>query len=176
MNPTLQAPIRDLRRIPFHGLLAVLLFIVLSGAMAAARAAGGPADPVRLIVVFQPGTPDAAQIAHSLANGEGTQPDHVYTRVVQGFAITLPAAAAQRFVDAMRRNPMVAYVEQDVDIQANQVETTTVATPFSGLDRIDQRTGIVRPATLAVSCGVRRMSSALSICAWPWASIQVPVR
>ncbi|MNG37686.1 hypothetical protein D3C84_1251090 [compost metagenome] len=42
--------------------------------------------------------------------------------------------------------------------------------------RIDQLTGIVRPATLAVSCGVRLMSLACNNCVAPRASIQVPVR
>ncbi|MNM85051.1 hypothetical protein D3C81_971570 [compost metagenome] len=41
---------------------------------------------------------------------------------------------------------------------------------------IDQRTGISRPATLTLSCGVRLMSPACNNCVCPRASIQVPVR
>jgi hypothetical protein len=41
---------------------------------------------------------------------------------------------------------------------------------------IDQLTGIERPATLALSFTVRRMSPAFNSCVCPWASIHVPVR
>jgi len=57
---------------------------------------------------------------------------HVYQRVLNGFAVRLPAAAAE----ALARDPRVAYVEQDQEISLSATQTNP---PSWGLDRIDQR-------------------------------------
>ena len=54
---------------------------------------------------------------------------HLYRRALKGFAIRLPAAAAEK----LARDPRVQYVEEDGVLSGTQVST-----PW-GLDRIDQR-------------------------------------
>jgi subtilisin family serine protease len=56
-------------------------------------------------------------------------PRHVYTAAVRGFAAELTAGQ----LNALRRNPAVAYIEQDAEYHAAQTSV-----PWN-LDRIDQR-------------------------------------
>jgi subtilisin family serine protease len=64
----------------------------------------------------------------SVAAVAGATPRHVYTAALNGFAASLNAGQ----VNALRRNPNVAYVEQDQVAAAQQ-------TIHWGLDRIDQQ-------------------------------------
>lgn len=88
--------------------------------------------PGRYIVVLKPqvANPAAAGAALVAAAGPGAQLHHSYRSAIKGFAATLPDAAVQ----ALRRSPMVDYIEQDqtVSLQASQSGATW------GLDRIDQ--------------------------------------
>jgi subtilisin family serine protease len=89
--------------------------------------AGEPV-PDRYIVVFKNDVRDVPGLARQLAKAHGTEPRFTYQHAIKGFSATLPAQAA----DALRRNPNVAYVEQDKRVQAVQVGSW-------GLDRVDQR-------------------------------------
>jgi aqualysin 1 len=93
-------------------------------------AAPGQGIRDRYIVVFHDGTADAPGLAQRLVAAHGGRVHFTYQHALRGFAATLAPAA----VDALRRNPNVAYVEQDGI-------ATAVATQYSapwGLDRIDQ--------------------------------------
>ncbi|HEX6940485.1 MAG TPA: S8 family peptidase [Longimicrobiales bacterium] len=94
-------------------------------------AAADRAIPDRYIVVFDGGVADAPGLARALVAAGGGVVHHTYRHALKGFAATLPPAA----LDAIRRNPNVAYVEQDqvVTVVATQTNATW------GLDRIDQR-------------------------------------
>ena len=83
------------------------------------------------IVVFRDDVADAPGLAQSLARAHGASPAHTYQHALKGFAAQLPEQA----VEALRRNPNVAYVEQDQVVRA--VGTQSPAT--WGLDRVDQR-------------------------------------
>jgi subtilisin family serine protease len=83
------------------------------------------------IVVFRDDVADAPGLAQSLARAHGASPKYTYQHAIKGFAAQLPEAA----VEALRRNPNVAYVEQDQVVRA--VGTQSPAT--WGLDRVDQR-------------------------------------
>ncbi len=91
-------------------------------------------DPIadRYIVVFKPSVLESAGEARrqvAMAQGEL----HLtFTRVIRGYAATLSAAG----LAAVRRSPVVSYVEQDQRVYADEVENPT---PSWGLDRIDQR-------------------------------------
>jgi aqualysin 1 len=61
----------------------------------------------------------------------GVEPRYVYTRALNGFAGTLNAGQ----LNALRRNPQVAYIEQDGRVSI----ATTQSGATWGLDRIDQR-------------------------------------
>jgi subtilisin family serine protease len=61
----------------------------------------------------------------------GVAPRHVYTAAVNGFAANL----SQGQLDALRRNPAVAWIEQDAVYHATALGTP----PPWNLDRIDQR-------------------------------------
>ena len=84
----------------------------------------------RYIVVFRDATHDAPGLARRLVAAHGGALHFTYTHALRGFAATLPPAA----VEAVRRNPNVAYVEHDGIATAS---TTQYSAPW-GLDRIDQ--------------------------------------
>ena len=92
-----------------------------------ARGAPGKTIPDRWIVVFDQDVADAPGLARRLTEAHGGTLHHSYRHAIKGFAATLPAPA----VEALRRNPNVAYVEADKVVSITQ-------TPL-GLDRIDQR-------------------------------------
>ena len=93
-------------------------------------AAAGTAIPGRYIVVFQDGTADVAGRAREAVAAHGGQLRHTYTRALRGFA----AALSPQAVEALRRNPMVKYVQED---GVATISTTQSNAPW-GLDRIDQ--------------------------------------
>jgi len=90
------------------------------------------------IVVFKPGTPEPAALASQLARQHGGQLLRQYSHAIKGFAVRLPAKAAE----ALRQHARVDFVEQDQTITLNEA----IASPTWqqggatwGLDRIDQR-------------------------------------
>lgn len=93
-------------------------------------AAPGHSIRGRYIVVFRDDTQDAPGLARQLVAAHGGSLHHTYQHALRGFAATLPPAA----VEAVRRNPKVAYVEQDGIAKAT---ATQYNAPW-GLDRIDQ--------------------------------------
>jgi subtilisin family serine protease len=84
--------------------------------------------PNRYIVVFRSDVRDAPGLARQLAAAHGATVHHTYQHAIKGFAATLPEGAAA----ALRRNPAVAYVEQDQRVTLAQAGSW-------GLDRVDQR-------------------------------------
>ena len=99
------------------------------GAPPEARQAGRARQviPDRYVVVFNKDVSDAPGLARQLAAAHGGSVHHTYQHAIKGFSATLPAPA----VEALRRNPRVAYVEQDQKVGL-------VAASW-GLDRVDQR-------------------------------------
>ncbi len=93
-------------------------------------AAPGKGIRDRYIVVFRDETQDAPGLARQLVAAHGGTLHYTYGSALQGFAATLPPAA----VEGVRRNPRVAYVEQDGIASAS---ATQYNAPW-GLDRIDQ--------------------------------------
>jgi len=85
----------------------------------------------RYIVVFRDGVGDPNALTDALLRGTGGTVHFRYSAALRGFAATLPAAA----IEGIRRNPHVAYVEQDAVMtiaQSTQNDATW------GLDRVDQ--------------------------------------
>jgi subtilisin family serine protease len=104
--------------------------LALAG-IGAGTAAAAPASPrATYIVTVEPGTAPAT-VAARAAHGLGGRVDHVYTAALNGFALTLPAAAADRLTNV----PGVTAVEPDQTMQA----TGTQPGATWGLDRVDQR-------------------------------------
>jgi subtilisin family serine protease len=90
--------------------------------------------PGSYIVIFKSGVADAPGLARRLTAENGVTPRFTYSHAVKGFAADLPAKA----LDALRRNPNVAYVEADQAVELFGGNET--APPSWGLDRLDQRT------------------------------------
>jgi subtilisin family serine protease len=86
-----------------------------------------------LIVVFRDDVADVPGLARSLATANGGTIGFTYQAALRGFSGRFPAAA----LDALRRNPQVAFVEEDQIMKASSTTTQTSAT--WGLDRVDQR-------------------------------------
>ena len=94
-------------------------------------AQGGPeAIPGQYIVVFNDDVSDVPGLAERATAG-GSGAIHVYTGVLKGFAAQL----SEQAVDALRRNPNVAYIEQDQTVTLSATQTNATW----GIDRIDQR-------------------------------------
>jgi serine protease len=101
-------------------------------ALAPLLPAVGKVIPNRYIVVLRPDAANAASLA-----SQSVLPDHgklfyVYQDALKGFAAEL----SPRALDALRRNPTVAYIEPD---GVNDIVGTQSPVPSWGLDRIDQR-------------------------------------
>jgi subtilisin family serine protease len=90
------------------------------------RTAPGMAVEGSYIVVLKDGTAPRV-LAHSM----GAVVRHFYTSTVDGFAAELSTAQ----VHSLRRDPSVAYIEEDAVVHAS----TTQSGATWGLDRIDQR-------------------------------------
>jgi subtilisin family serine protease len=95
----------------------------------AVRQTGKAGQPIpgRYVVVFKREVSDAPGLARQLAAAHGGTVHHTYQHAIKGFAASLSDGA----VAALRRNPNVAYVEQDQRVSA--------VVGSWGLDRIDQR-------------------------------------
>lgn len=125
------------RQIWFMGMVLLLVLAVVSPTHSAGQ---GPLAPLlggdapgalagRYIVVFKdgagPGTVDAAM------RGLEGEVLYRYSAALNGFAARLPEQAVQ----ALQRNPLVAYIEADQVMEA----WATQSNATWGLDRIDQR-------------------------------------
>src|SRR3982751_3254360 len=86
------------------------------------------------IVVFRDEVKDPASLARKLAAKHRARLKHSYKAALKGMAVELPDTA----VEALRREPDVAYIEPNQVIRLNATTVQTGAT--YGLDRIDQRT------------------------------------
>jgi subtilisin family serine protease len=94
----------------------------------------GRAIPGAYIVVFKSSLPEPAAEARALVAQHGGTLRFTYTSAIKGFAAELSAPA----VEALRRNPNVAYVEPDQAVELFGGGTEP-APPSWGLDRVDQR-------------------------------------
>lgn len=89
--------------------------------------------PGRYIVVFKENASiDVDAESNRLNREHGGNLEFVYKHTIKGFAVSnLPEKA----IEAIKRNPNVAYVEQDQEVNAIAIQNPT---PSWGLDRIDQ--------------------------------------
>jgi PKD repeat protein len=94
--------------------------------MAPAATAAQPLE--RVIVVLKEAAGPPAEVARELTRLHGGSIGFVYEHAIQGFSLSVPAAA----LDGIRANPQVAYVEPDVAVFA----TGTQPVP-TGVNRID---------------------------------------
>ena len=113
------------------------------GRVAALEAANQAQARTRYMVVFKStlGSSESRQardqfMAGSAGLAAGAHIEYTYDTALRGFAVSLPAAAADSFLDAIANNPNVDRVEID-SIVSRQAVTQTSA-PW-GLDRADQR-------------------------------------
>jgi subtilisin family serine protease len=90
------------------------------------------------VVVFKDNVSNPASEASGLMAGRGGSVKFTYANAVKGFAVRLPSAAADAFLEAMSNNPKVDYVEVDMAVQKQGTLTTQTGATW-GLDRADQR-------------------------------------
>lgn len=90
------------------------------------------AIPDRYIIVFNQRAGDPDLEAGRLARLHNGRLLHTYRRALRGFAVSLPPRA----VEALRRLPIVAYVEADQVMTV--VGSGSQENPTWGLDRIDE--------------------------------------
>ncbi|MBV9787974.1 MAG: S8 family peptidase [Chloroflexi bacterium] len=103
-----------------------------TAALAPLTRATSKAVPNQYIVVLKDGP---SINAGSVASDVGATPKHVYSAAVNGFAAELN----QGQLNALRRNPQVAYIEQDQVVKADVTQPMDANGDPWGLDRIDQR-------------------------------------
>lgn len=75
----------------------------------AAKLTAGQGVPGQYIVVLRDDVTDVEGVARGLARQHGAVPEHVYRYTIKGFSVALPEPAIQ----ALQRNPQVAYIEPD---------------------------------------------------------------
>jgi aqualysin 1 len=123
------------------GFIAIVLLLVLAVATPALSAQEAPFAPIlgqdapgalpgQYIVVFKDGVGPVA--ANAVVNNVNGEVRFRYTAALNGFAATLPEQAVQ----ALQRNPLVAYIEAD---QWGGIVASVQNNPTWGLDRVDQR-------------------------------------
>jgi subtilisin family serine protease len=98
------------------------------------RAASDTANqlvPGEYIVVFRDSVRDAPGLSRRLVAAQGGELKFSYSSAIKGFAARLPDKAVQ----ALAKNPRVAFVEPDAIVKSEGVETSA---PWN-LDRLDQR-------------------------------------
>ncbi|MGQ0641257.1 MAG: S8 family peptidase [Gemmatimonadaceae bacterium] len=95
-------------------------------------APGAQAARGEYIVVFREHVANAVGATSSKATLHGATVRFTYTRVLKGFAAALPDAA----LNALRRDPDIAYIEQDQEVH---LTTTQSPVPSWGIDRVDER-------------------------------------
>ncbi|HXF95934.1 MAG TPA: S8 family peptidase [Gemmatimonadales bacterium] len=91
--------------------------------------------PEHYIVVFRDQVTDPVGLARTLVGAHGGALRHTYAAALRGFAARLPESA----VGALRRHPLVAYVEPDQVVRVDATQTMDANGDPWGLDRIDQR-------------------------------------
>ncbi len=104
-----------------------LLLVLASVGLVAPRARGQEL-PGRYIVVFQDNVADPAAVAAELGRARGLTINHVYQYALKGFSATIPDAA----LDALQRNPQVAFIESD-----QYAEAFDHITDPTGIGRMD---------------------------------------
>jgi subtilisin family serine protease len=87
------------------------------------------------IVVFRESVSDPAALAQQLVRAQAGTLRFTYTSALKGFAASLSDAAVQ----ALARNPQVAYVERDQIYRADITQTMDANGDPWGLDRVDQQ-------------------------------------
>ena len=113
-----------------RGIRLVLAAAALGLAITASGSAA-PGDRATYIVVLKESAGAVPAIAAEHARRYGAEISFVYTHALNGYAASLPQAAAR----ALAHDPRVAYVEADGTFSAD----ATQAGATWGLDRVDQR-------------------------------------
>ncbi|MGB8810139.1 MAG: S8 family peptidase [Acinetobacter calcoaceticus] len=88
------------------------------------------------IVILNKDAGQSIDFSQNIAKQHGAKVLQSYDTVLKGFAIYLPDTAATAFVEAMKKNPKVLSVENDIVMK---IDATTQSNPDWGLDRIDQK-------------------------------------
>jgi len=88
------------------------------------------------IVILNKDAGPSIDFAQNIAKQHGAKVLQSYDTVLKGFAIYLPDTVATAFVEAMKKNPKVLSVENDIVMK---IDATTQSNPDWGLDRIDQK-------------------------------------
>lgn len=116
----------------------VIVMVVLALASTAFGAGDGEIRraerPIKdqYIVVFNDDVgPDLPAVAADMARMNGARLGHVYQRALKGFSAEMSEGRAR----AMARDPRVAYIEEDGEVQLSATQSNATW----GLDRIDQR-------------------------------------
>lgn len=89
----------------------------------------------RYVVTFKQSVAKPEAAAAQVMLGREGSINFTYTSAIKGFAVTLPSAAADGFLSAMDKNPMVDRVEIDQPVALTTIQSNATW----GLDRSDQR-------------------------------------
>lgn len=90
----------------------------------------------RFIIKFRDSVRDPAARGRAMAGVSGAELRHTFSRALKGFAVTVPAAGVQAFLEAALQDPDVDMVEADGIVTTMQ---TVQPGATWGLDRTDQR-------------------------------------
>jgi hypothetical protein len=127
------------------GILLILVSLLFASLLAAAASASTPLTPQGVIeghyiVVLRPDVHDPGAVARDLARQHGFEVGFVYAHALKGFS----AALSPKSAEALRRNPLVDFIEADqmVRIMSQSVPTGirrvfAMDNPGLGIDGVD---------------------------------------
>ena len=91
--------------------------------------------PGEYIVVMRADAKKASDFAADFSKSMDVQVDRVFEHALQAFTVHMPEHARERALEALEKNPNVAYVEQNRRVY----KFNTQSNATWGLDRVDQR-------------------------------------
>lgn len=94
--------------------LALFAFAAFTPAQANAQGARGELVKNSYIVTFTADAGPPERVAREMVRGQGNGLRHVYSHALRGMAIEIPAHAAPQVLAALRRNPRVASIGNDM--------------------------------------------------------------
>jgi subtilisin family serine protease len=138
--------------------LAVTIFLGF-GTFAFGKTDAGQGQAGRYIIVLNDSETDVEGVSENLARLHGLAPTHLYINALKGFAATVPAGR----LHALRRDPRVAFVSVDAEVQAFAKPTGNVSQPLQAIPTGVRRIGAISTGNQGQGVAVAVIDTGISL-------------